>query len=728
VEYFSYSLAVLAILYTCGLGFTLFLLPESLRRYTLIIAPWVGYCYVGLACWPVFYYERQLGPKTARVVLLAPVLCLVIELVRKRRERLGRTVLHLPTLGALGIAAASFVVISIPLFWKTGRLTTVSLGNNDIATYSAVARYLSEFTRHSIEGFVGQMSVGPNPLEWATRGYYFGSPALIAFVGKLMGLMPHQDTSLCEFLIFSLGAAVIFLLLYDTFQLRLTGALFGVAFVAFHSIVQFIALEGFFAQVAGAGLALVIFWTNTKLLDRNNTRFDKLRLWMLLTVFTCGLLLNYSHMLLFLWFLIAVYSIVLAFLERSWHAIKICAVTNILAILVTAMILPQRVGPFLDVFKIYASAEAGWFIVWMAPVYVAGFMYENPPFLEAVSGWRIDLALSIVVALAFIFAMYVAYRNGFRKIVALGVACLAVYAGCFVLAVMGRTNGVWGGYKSFKLLSFFLPFFGASLVSLVVVLKSGHRRIDLAIKSIVVIAVITSYVMADKMMLRPARFLRVEPEYEVLRGLERTENIKSINVLTDVFWPTMWTAYFLMHKKIYLERPSYYMTSELIGEYNLEDNTCLRSQILHVKPVEMPTVTPLNDRFTLVGPLKRKVRGKLGLGWHLGEIGHIWSGKDGKRSSIILYSDDDGVKVSLKLICAPLRSEDRLSLRADGITLNPAIHTRADGREEMNVPEIALHLGDNEVEIISELDPIRPNAGDPRLVSYSFSLVEVDEL
>src|SRR5207249_587623 len=125
-----------------------------------------------------------------------------------------------------------------------------------------------------------------------------------------------------------------------------TPALFGVAFVAFHSMVQFIALEGFFAQVTGAGLALLIFWTNTKLFDRTSARFDKLRLWILLTFFTCSLLLNYSHMLLFVWFLVALYSIILAFLERSLYAIKICAVTNILAVVGTALILPQRVGPF----------------------------------------------------------------------------------------------------------------------------------------------------------------------------------------------------------------------------------------------------------------------------------------------------------------------------------------------------------------------------------------------
>jgi hypothetical protein len=176
MEYFCYSLAVIAILYACGLGFTILLLPESLRRYTFIFAPWIGYCYVGVVCWPVFIYGGQIGRQTARVILVAPVLCLLIELFRKRRAKVGRTILHVPTLGALAVAAAGFVVLSIPVFWNSGRLTTVSLGNNDIAHYGAIARYLSEFTRHSMEGFVGQMAVSSLPFEWATRDFYLDQP------------------------------------------------------------------------------------------------------------------------------------------------------------------------------------------------------------------------------------------------------------------------------------------------------------------------------------------------------------------------------------------------------------------------------------------------------------------------------------------------------------------------------------------------------------------------
>src|SRR6476660_6896653 len=116
--------------------------------------------------------------------------------------------------------------------------------------------------------------------------------------------------------------------------------------------------------------------------------------------------------------------------------------------------------------------------------------------------------------------MYLAHRKGRRAIVALGLSCIVVYAGGLVMAMMGRQGGLLGGYKSFKLVVFFLPFFGVTLISLLAVVKSGYKVIDVGIRLVLVSAVLAGYIMADSVMLRPARFARVEPEYEILRGLE----------------------------------------------------------------------------------------------------------------------------------------------------------------------------------------------------------------
>ena len=47
---------------------------------------------------------------------------------------------------------------------------------------------------------------------------------------------------------------------------------------------------------------------------------------------------------------------------------------------------------------------------------------------------------------------------------------------------------------------------------------------------------------------------------------------------------------------------------------------------------------------------------------------------------------------------------------------------------EIVAPELKLNKGDNEVAIVSGLNPIQPHAKDPRLLSHSFTAVEIEEL
>jgi hypothetical protein len=399
---------------------------------------------------------------------------------------------------------------------------------------------------------------------------------------------------------------------------------------------------------------------------------------------------------------------------------------NLLVAAGTAIVLPQRVGAFVAIFIVYSSAQAGWFLPWMTPDYVVGLMFQNP-LLRPITNAQLHIALAILVALIIGFAIYAACRQRRRTIAALGLACLGLYALCFAFAVKERQIEGLGGYKSFKLVSYFVPIFGAALVGLLAPLKYRLRWVDLSAKSIVAIAIIIGFVMADKIMLRPESVVRVESQYEPLRGLERTQSVESINISGGAYWATMWMAYFLMHKKLYLENTSYYATSELLGDYDLVDKVSLSFQLLQLKLRDKPVTREINERFTLIGPHKQKIRAKLGTGWHSAETHHIWSGKDGKRSSIILHSLEDGITVGLRVICYPLRAGDRVSLQFHGERLDSTTDLGQDGREEIKVANLTLKKGDNELDFVSDLDPVVPNANDSRLVSHAFTLIEIEE-
>src|SRR5205814_10652327 len=83
MEYLAYGLAAVLIFYALGLGLTLWILPAQLRRYSLIIAPWVGYWYVALACLAIYELGGRITSSAALMILLPPVLCLALILFAK---------------------------------------------------------------------------------------------------------------------------------------------------------------------------------------------------------------------------------------------------------------------------------------------------------------------------------------------------------------------------------------------------------------------------------------------------------------------------------------------------------------------------------------------------------------------------------------------------------------------------------------------------------------------
>src|SRR5947207_301353 len=232
MEYLAYGLATVLIFYALGLGLTLWILPAELRQYSLIIAPWVGYWYLSLACLSLYEFGGAITGTAAQIILLLPVLCLVVALVTKGPVGILSGIFsNRRVLGALGLAGGGFLFFSIPLLSEGRGLTTVSLFNHDVASYAIVTRFFTDFTRTSSAGVVGQGIAFYHKM--ADEGY-FGPCAFVGFLGSPLGVMPHQTITLCINLFAALGVASLFLFLYDILKVRPKVAYLGIALFAFH--------------------------------------------------------------------------------------------------------------------------------------------------------------------------------------------------------------------------------------------------------------------------------------------------------------------------------------------------------------------------------------------------------------------------------------------------------------------------------------------------------------
>lgn len=603
MEYLAYGLAAVLIFYALGLGLTLWILPAQLRRYSLIIAPWVGYWYVALTCLAIYELGGRITSGAALVILLPPLLCLALILFAKGFAIISSSFLSREVLRASCLAAAAFLFFSLPVLWNNQGPTTVSLFNHDVAAYATVSRFFTDFTRTSSVGFVGQGSHFFN--LYAAEGY-FGVVSFAGFLAAIFGLMPHQTTTLCIDLFAALGVASLFLFLYDILKVRARIAYLGIALFGFHPAFQYVVLQGFFGQIVAIGLSLMIIWIHAKLIEMPGKPRDLVKYLLLLACFTSGLLLTYQHMVPFVWIFAGVYSVVLAFYRRSALPLWRPALCHLAAFAVAAALSPPRVLAYLEYFKWIAEVQAGWFVPFFSPDYLTGLSYQNGPFVA--ENPQIHLIVAIVVGAAVCLWLLIAVRTFRQTSVAVWIGCLVIYAGAVILGLRGE-NGRMGGYKSFKLVIFFLPFFVAAAACLFDSVPAIWRRLSLGLKMLALVSLAIGYVRADIRLFEAMRAVNksVPSSYRDLLGIDKDNRIQSVNVLGQDGWESMWAAYFIMHKNVYIEGATHWgQPSPLVGAYDLLDTSNTVEAMRHLPDGHIPEIRRVNERLYLVGPIPKQ--------------------------------------------------------------------------------------------------------------------------
>jgi hypothetical protein len=600
MEYLACAFAAVLVLYASGLGFTLFLLPANLRIYSLIVAPWAGFSYMTLGCWYVYALGGNLTILFVALILIPPLLCLTGAVaVQDIRRGLPGIVFNRNVVGALLVAAAVFVLWSVPLLTHDRGLTSISLYNHDVANYATDSRFLIELVASSPGGFVEQNA---EAFRVCPVQCYLGPVSFSAFLSVVCHLMPHHTTTLCINLFAALAVASLFLVLCDTFKTRTFLALLGLSLFGFHPLFTYIVWQGYFAQTVAMGLALMIFWVQGRLLEGGSLRGTVSSL-VLLACFTLALLLSYQHMFPFVWAFAGIYATVIAIHRRSGQPIWRAVGAHLAAFTAAAVLCPTRALSFLSFLNSMTARQAGYFLPFFSPDYVAGLSYQNAPFEVENPIFHQIVMLTVIVA-AFV-SLVAAFKHSDKESRALWIACLIVYGGALILGLGDRYFAA-GKYKSFKLVGFFLPFFIAGCVCL---LRAAAGQRNRFIGTIVILALVvlsTGYLRADVRLLKAMRIAKaVEHDYQDLLAVDRDPKVDSVNLAGHNGWENMWAGYFLMHKKLYFEGPNYWQPQSVGGAYDLVDDQA-NLAVRHLPSGHLPLVRRLNGRFYLIGPIPQE--------------------------------------------------------------------------------------------------------------------------
>ena len=730
MKFLYYSFLFACLYFYLGFGLTLLVCPQALRRYSLFLAPLIGYCYLTLVGW--YAYNLDLGGTDvyAPVLLVPPFgfLCYVL-LHRGRQTQVGELVnpgLLVPAV----IAVLAFLVISVPAVLKADGPTSSSLYNNDITNYANIARYMKDFTRSSTEGFLGQNNLFRESVE----SNVFGAFLATAVPSSLFSLEPYQlqDISLRVFFLFSV------LLCYaaarEVFQFTASAAGIAAALYGLNPILHYTINQGFEAQIIAMGLALFAILLHVRAVTDCQKLSDYYPYIPAGVLLNWGLSLTYPHILPFIYVPVAGYVCLSTLYARSRTTAVNWALFVLITLGLTVLLSPSRAQSFWVYLRYMGSVDAGWHLPLLFPVAFFGLTFENWA-LTPHDTW-LQVALSAALIGLTLLGLAAAYRTD-RKLFFIAISCLLpILAGYFLLARPREPAGAWGGYKSYKLLSFFLPLvLLGSLLSFRDLKVSPNTRsgyLLLFLSAVLFGCTAFSSYGSVSGMWQTGKVVR--QDIADLKKVEDSPFIDSINIETTNVWDNMWYVHFLMRKKLYFKHAVYYGTSELVGDWtlkSLEEETV--PDILHIRGFENGTVTaptagtgleaiktlPVSTSFVLERSRSIPLQAQFGSGWYAAEPTHRWSGGDSNNSSLILRAAER-LTVDLSAQYAPLNPGNRLSIYVNGEKV-----AECPGRSSCQASGLPLTPGHNLVEFRAALPPSLPSNGDPRLLGYAFQSIDI---
>ena len=121
-----------------------------------------------------------------------------------------------------------------------------------------------------------------------------------------------------------------------------------------------------------------------------------------------------------------------------------------------------------------------------------------------------------------------------------------------------------------------------------------------------------------------------------------------------------------------------------------------------------------------ISHVKQNLEAWFGKGWHGNEFTHRWSGADGRRSTLDIYSPEEGVVFTLSVRLSPLGKGDRLAIFLNG----KPIHTLKSAGK-VSLGNLTLQKGLNVIAMESRLAPAQIDGRDARRLGWKIEELEI---
>ncbi|MEJ1974406.1 MAG: hypothetical protein WDM96_18710 [Lacunisphaera sp.] len=693
-----------------GLSWSLLRLPSD---RVVCFAPALALCYLAIASWWAYRFGYRLNGMTACVIVAPPFGLSTYVLAREWRNRprliplLGR---QLALFGAIWLVAV--VVLETPLFFAKDAIV-LTYGNNDIAHHTAISRFLLEQSRNQLTGFPAQY---PHAFLWFADNTFFGYYSFVANVAALSGRPPYAVVSAVIAAVAALNTGMIFLLLRRILGLKKSWARLWSVLGAANALVLFIVYEGFGGQVFGTflGLALLYLLVTETHPDRNPAGL--LPQAAALGLLMAGLMLCYPHMLPFVLAFAGAWRLAIGLQNGNFRWLAGWILNGAVAALVCGLVIPNRLLGFYVWVRQAASDQSGWPIHFLWPDFLLGLVgsqMDQAHVALAQNNVRFPALAGLAAMLA--YSLWLRTRTGRPRLLATLAAMGAIYA-CALFFAFTNEGEVFGGYKAFKLLSYF------SAISLLIV-AAGWARIwrQSAVGRIAAGVFLAGFLALWSQgivtMVRGDGRGNVLPvESQKVATLDRDGKFASVNIVTENYWTSMWLAYFFLDKQLYQAYPSYYPATALNGEVNFGGGTGGGSKFVVIKGAQDPQRMAGLMSFSA----SPRITCRLVSGWHGPESDREWMGANGSDAEIEITVLGPASGITAVVHLQPYLPANAYSALWNGDYVATDVTTDVFTLQLGN-----LRPGKNTLLLRSKLPPRAPGRGDNRPICFGLRQLEL---
>lgn len=723
MSYLYYSFLFAFLYVYAGLGLTLLLCPEALKKHALFLAPMAGYCYLTLAAWLCYRLNLRGTDAYGAELLVPPAFFLYYALTsRKKQATQEYKLINRELIAPIAIGIIALAIISTPFVTtNVESLTSKSLRNADIAANDGVSRYLKEFARSETVDFLGDKA---NEFRYVPH-VYFGPCLSTALPSSLFSLQTYQLQNISIHIFFVFSVLLLYSLAREVFRYSQYGAIGVTALYGLSPIMYYTINECFVSQIIATGLAICLILLNVKAIDSSHRISDYYSYAPLVALFTWGMLVSYRHMLPLLYVPLACYVLLTAIYAKSRTVVTNWLLFLVVTVAAAAVFSPIRLISLATYLIFQGNVPVGWHIPLITPEGVFGLTFNDVYLQMPFTNVALSVLLAVVIGAGFVHA----YKTD-RRLFLLALSLVGlIILGYLILAIPDRTAGGWGGYKSYKFLSFFLPQVLLGSLLLFRSLQFAPKKriyylLNLPLAALIGCSIVSCRAMVNEMS--NTRFV-VSKDLADLRRVEDDTRVESVNILRSDYWQTLWQANFLMRKKLYFENTTYYAATTLDGQWDLKPPTMSANDIIHVTDFDIgknandPSTLTVNSSYVLerVGPI-RTLDVRFEKGWHNSEGAHIWTGESSEDSTITLQCPKDKVAIDFRAIYWPLDPNNHLSIILNGIKV-----AECPDNHSCEALGLILSQGQNVLTFKTALPAAIPGNGDPRHLGYAFNSINI---